>query len=390
MAETKKYLDLTGLELLWGKIKDNFVLKEDGKGLSSNDYTADEKSKLNGIEAGAQVNVIEGVAVRSTDGTVQLPNAKVDGTDYSVAVLDVEKDLSKVTQDVSPLHVASAYGVKSYVDDSIADVNATIAGKNVSAEGDGYVSATAADNKVTVAATASLTGAVAKANSAVQTVTGDDYVSATAVDNKVTLSTKVAGIATASAAKQGLADAYDVKGYVDDAVNDLIGGTSDKWAGQKTLYGIVNYTDEKITEAVNEVKGLVTAATQFLGVSDVVITDGATTSITVNGEAVTAGAGDIAMYGTSEFIWDGAKWVLLGDTTAEAAAIEDLNKDLDALTTRVSTAESDIDNLEADVDAINKTIEANEKTTSAALADLNSRVDAFEAITESDINTICK
>jgi hypothetical protein len=34
----------------------NFVLKETGKGLSTNDYTDAEKSKLAGIEAGAQVN----------------------------------------------------------------------------------------------------------------------------------------------------------------------------------------------------------------------------------------------------------------------------------------------------------------------------------------------
>ena len=45
------------------------------------------------------------------------------------------------------------------------------------------------------------------------------------------------------------------------------------------------------------------------------------------------------MYGTSEFIWDGSKWVLLGDTTAEAAAIN-------VLEGRMDTAEDDIDALE--------------------------------------------
>ena len=34
-----------------------------GKGLSTNDYTTDEKNKLAGIAAGAQVNVIESVKV---------------------------------------------------------------------------------------------------------------------------------------------------------------------------------------------------------------------------------------------------------------------------------------------------------------------------------------
>lgn len=41
----------------------NKVDKEDGKGLSTNDYTTTEKSKLAGIAAGAQVNVIESVKV---------------------------------------------------------------------------------------------------------------------------------------------------------------------------------------------------------------------------------------------------------------------------------------------------------------------------------------
>ena len=39
------------------KFKDKFVAKENGKGLSTNDYTTDEKTKLAGIESGAQKNV---------------------------------------------------------------------------------------------------------------------------------------------------------------------------------------------------------------------------------------------------------------------------------------------------------------------------------------------
>lgn len=48
-----KYLDLTGLQYLWTALKGKFVLKETGKGLSTNDYTSAEKSKLEGIAAGA-------------------------------------------------------------------------------------------------------------------------------------------------------------------------------------------------------------------------------------------------------------------------------------------------------------------------------------------------
>lgn len=60
-----KFIDSAGLTTVWAKIKTTFVAKESGKGLSSNDYTATEKSKLSGIAAGAQVNVIESIKVNS-------------------------------------------------------------------------------------------------------------------------------------------------------------------------------------------------------------------------------------------------------------------------------------------------------------------------------------
>lgn len=55
-----KYLDENGLLYFWGQLKSLFagkVDKETGKGLSSNDFTSDEKTKLANIAAGAEVNV---------------------------------------------------------------------------------------------------------------------------------------------------------------------------------------------------------------------------------------------------------------------------------------------------------------------------------------------
>lgn len=43
---------------------------EDGKGLSTNDYTTEEKTKLAGIEAGAEVNVIEKITVNDTEQAI--------------------------------------------------------------------------------------------------------------------------------------------------------------------------------------------------------------------------------------------------------------------------------------------------------------------------------
>lgn len=71
-----EYLDKSGLTLLISKIKTALGGKVDvvsGKGLSTNDYTNAEKSKLSGITSGAQVNVIESVKV---NGVALTPSAK--------------------------------------------------------------------------------------------------------------------------------------------------------------------------------------------------------------------------------------------------------------------------------------------------------------------------
>lgn len=57
LTRTEKYLDNQGLNTLWSKIKTKFQEQEAGKGLSTNDYTTEEKNKLAGIAAGAEVNV---------------------------------------------------------------------------------------------------------------------------------------------------------------------------------------------------------------------------------------------------------------------------------------------------------------------------------------------
>lgn len=81
MAETKNFLDLTGVGLLWSKIKlllADKVDKETGKGLSSNDYTSDEKTKLANVATGAQVNVLEGIQKNGTTVTVTNKIANIE------------------------------------------------------------------------------------------------------------------------------------------------------------------------------------------------------------------------------------------------------------------------------------------------------------------------
>lgn len=67
MADYNKLLDENRLAQLWALIKGKFVQAETGKGLSTNDFTTDEKNKLSHIEAGANENIIEGIAVNNVD-----------------------------------------------------------------------------------------------------------------------------------------------------------------------------------------------------------------------------------------------------------------------------------------------------------------------------------
>lgn len=58
-------------------------------------------------------------------------------------------------------------------------------------------------------------------------------------------------------------------------------------------------------------------ATSWIGVTTTALTDGATTNpITINGESVTAVAGNITSYGADEFIYNGSAWQLFGAANA--------------------------------------------------------------------------
>lgn len=74
------------------------VDKVDGKGLSTNDYTTAEKTKLNGIATGAQVNVIEGVQVNGADLTITDKKVNVvipEAAEYSVIEATADEGYAK-------------------------------------------------------------------------------------------------------------------------------------------------------------------------------------------------------------------------------------------------------------------------------------------------------
>ena len=104
----KKYLDYNGVAYLWEKIKAGLsgkVDKVDGKGLSTNDYTAGEKTKLANIASGAQVNVLEGIQKNGT--TVTVTN-KIANISVPTATSDLTNDSGFITTNDIPEGAAAS------------------------------------------------------------------------------------------------------------------------------------------------------------------------------------------------------------------------------------------------------------------------------------------
>lgn len=90
-----------------GKLDDK-VDKEVGKGLSTNDYTDAAKTKVEGVEAGSQVNVIELIKKNGTNLTITNKAVDIDvPTKYSDLTNDLtyrtEAEIKTLIQDVGKL-----------------------------------------------------------------------------------------------------------------------------------------------------------------------------------------------------------------------------------------------------------------------------------------------
>lgn len=120
-------------------------------------------------------------AFAGTDGTISYTTSgtKLDGTNANITSLSFKQGENiEITVDDKGALVIKGKDWKTEIENAVA-------GKNVSAEGDDYVTATAKDNKVTVAATQEIKDAVTFADSALQTVSasaGSNYVTASFAD----------------------------------------------------------------------------------------------------------------------------------------------------------------------------------------------------------------
>lgn len=127
----------------------------------------------------------------------------------------------------------------------------------------------------------------AKADTAIQSAEGDTYVSATAASNKITVATKVQAVSTASASAKGLAEAYDVKSYVDSQVS------AKNVSAEGDTYVSASASGNKVTVAA-------TAATQAsLAKADSALQSSNITEGSANGTIAVKGS-DVAVHGLKD------------------------------------------------------------------------------------------
>lgn len=200
----KNYLDKTGLALVWEKIKNGLsgkVDKVDGKGLSSNDYTSTEKTKLANVASGAQVNVLEGI--QKNGDTVQIVN-KIANISVPTKTSDITNDSGFIT--TSDIPEGAAASTTTPVMDGTAAVGTELAfarGDHVHPTDTSRAAAsdvTALTTRVGDLETAVGTGgsvdskissAIAGLDSSIASTSNQAIASVTVVDGVITNSTKI-------------------------------------------------------------------------------------------------------------------------------------------------------------------------------------------------------
>lgn len=232
------YLDKTGLALLWEKIKNQLsgkVDKENGKGLSSNDYTSNEKTKLSGVETGAQVNVLEGIQKNGT--TVTITN--------KIANITVPTKTSDITNDSGFITTADIpEGAAASTSTPLMDGTAAVGTELAFARGDHRhptdTSRAAASDLTTLSGRvddletavgsggsvdSKITAAIEDLDSSIASTSNQAIASVTVVDGKITNSTKItvptntnqltngAGFITSSSLPTNVSDLTNDSGY---------------------------------------------------------------------------------------------------------------------------------------------------------------------------------
>lgn len=316
------------------KVLDFVVNTLDGAGQASHiiipvEDLVDVYTGGNGIDV-SPANVISAVVDPASESylTVGENGLKVSGVSTAISdAVNAAKTELKGTKAEGDTTAETIRGAKDYAD-------ALVAAKNVTAEGDSYVSATAANNKVTVAATQSTKDSLALADSALQGV--DDTPAGTNV--KVTLGTNGKNV-TVSVVETGLTDALAEKAdKVDSATAgnfaglDANGNLTD--SGSKAADFATAAQGAKADTAIQGVTGETAVAnSNYVAVSVEAAEDENTHEVTLSSHAnVTTQAVAGAAVGTADGLATAADVKKYVDDAVAGitGTIADLDADLDA------------------------------------------------------------
>jgi hypothetical protein len=169
--------------------------------------------------------------------------------------------------------------------------------------------------------------------------------------------------------------------------------------------GIITATKANITAAALGLSG----AMKFLGTSATAITDGSTTNpITVGSTSVTATSGNVVLYETKEFVWNGSAWEELGNEGSykiQQSAVSSPS----ASGTAIAFIDTISQNAQGVISATKKTVSSVTQTaaglmsasdkkkldglatvaTTGKYSDLTGTPDEILAISDAEIDTIC-
>ena len=292
-----KALDSNGL-LYFGKeyykkLQERFVAIESGKALSTNDYTTGEKEKLAGIEAGADVNIIEKVKV---NGVALTPNSNkevdvtiaestnngkitVNGTDVNIHGLGSAAYTEASAYDAAGAAAAvlgtnesssnsmTVYGVKAYVDEALGN------GGNVATQIENAIGDLDASVTGNPSGNAALGGTMVAGS--VQVVEADGVITGV---NVTGVEVEPAGAAAAAQAAaeayaNGLASNYDAAGAADAVLGD-----SNDTASDMTVYGVKAALDGALASG-GAVESAITSAINDLDKADTAVTNQFVTAV---------------------------------------------------------------------------------------------------------------
>lgn len=335
---TKKTLDESGL-LYFGKeyfkkLQGKFVALEEGKALSSEDFTAAEKSKLAAIEAEADVNVIESVKVNdsaltpdsnkavnitvtegATNGTISVNGLDVnvhglgsaaytastayDAAGAAAAVLGTAQDASTAN---------TVYGVKAKLEEALG-ANGSVPTQIAAAIAD-------LDASVTGQATGTPAASGTMVAKDVQVVETDGVITSVVI-TPVEVEAAGAALAAENAAKayaDGLASNYDAAG----AAAAVLGDSNDT-ASENTVYGVRAALEDALGVG-GSVPTQIQSAINALDATDAAVANQFVTSVSEEDGVITVTRAQPSAANISVAALDG---IAAGDLQTVLGALED-------------------------------------------------------------------